>query len=132
MTEVELLEAHGEIIDELVHRKVVRTHNNPIGDYTEWLVCNSLGLQVQGNSKSSFDAIDSQGIRYQIKGRREAKNRVQFSTIRNYDAHGFDFMVAVAFDPDYSIRFAVKIPHELIPQGGEISISCQWLQLNLD
>ena len=115
MTEVELLQTHGKIIEELRHRGVVRTRNNPIGDYTEWLVCDRLGLQVQGNSESAFDAIGIDGIRYQIKGRREEKASVQFSTIRNYDEHGFDYVIAVAFNQDYSIRFAVKIPYEVFP-----------------
>lgn len=44
MTNVELLQAHGAVIDELIQREVVRTRNNPIGDYTEWLVCKRLDL----------------------------------------------------------------------------------------
>ena len=35
-SEVELLQAHSAVIDELRRRKVVKTENNPLGDYTEW------------------------------------------------------------------------------------------------
>jgi len=38
MSEIELLQTHAAVIDELLRRKVVRTRNNPIGDYTEWLL----------------------------------------------------------------------------------------------
>ena len=115
MTEVELLQTHVAIIDELKRRGVVRTRNNPVGDYTEWLVCERLGLQLQGNSEAAFDAIDSEGIRYQIKGRRSGANSVQFSTIRNLDQRGFDFVIAIIFDDNYSVRLAVKIPHKIVP-----------------
>lgn len=117
MTEVELLQTRGAVIDELRHRGVVKTENNPIGDYTEWLVGNRLGLKIQGNSQAAFDAVDPQsGVRYQIKGRRASGNSVQFSAIRNLADHGFDFVVAVVFDEDYSIRFAFKIAYAAVEQ----------------
>ena len=116
MSEVELLRTHSAVIAELRRRSVVKTKNNPIGDYTEWLVCNRLGLKVQGNSQSAFDAIDQQSIRYQIKGRCSNANSVQFSPIRNLEQHGFDFVFAVIFDEDYSIRLAVKVSHEAVPK----------------
>ena len=46
MSEVELLQTHSAIIGELRRRKVVKTENNPLGDYTEWLVCKRLKLEV--------------------------------------------------------------------------------------
>ena len=111
MSEVELLQIHSAVIDELIRRDVVKTRNNPIGDYTEWLVCRQLKLRVQGNSQAAFDAIDHEGIRYQIKGRYDSGNSIQLGVIRNLDQHGFDFLVALVFDKDYSIRLAVKISH---------------------
>lgn len=117
MSELELLQTRGAVIEELRRRGVVRTANNPIGDYTEWLVCNRLGLEIQGNSQAAFDAVDPQsGDRYQIKGRRSSGNTVQFSSIRNLENHGFDFVVAVVFDADYSIRFAFRIAYAAVPE----------------
>ena len=117
MSELELLQTRGAVIEELRRRGVVRTANNPIGDYTEWLVCNRLGLEIQGNSQAAFDAVDPQsGDRYQIKGRRSSGNSVQFSSIRNLETHGFDFVVAVVFDADYSIRFAFRIAYAAVPE----------------
>ena len=118
LTESELLQTHASVIDELLRRGVVRTRNNPIGDYTEWLVCDRLSLELQPNSMMSYDGIDSNGIRYQIKGRRaESKTApVQLSVIRNLEKSGFDFLIAVIYNSDYTIRFAAKIPHAVLPE----------------
>ena len=116
MTEIELLQTHKAVIDELQRRGVVRTRNNPVGDYTEWLVCQRLGLGKQPNSKAGFDAIDANGIRYQIKSRYDQGISVQFSAIRNLESQNFDFVIAVAFNANYSVRFAVMIPHEAVSQ----------------
>ncbi len=114
MPEIELLRLHGAVIDELLRRGVVKSRNNPIGDFVEWLVCNRLGLRMQSNSQSAYDAIDDRGTRYQIKSRAEDRNRVQFSAIRNLDLGGFDHVIAVAFRTDYTMRFAVMIPHGIV------------------
>jgi hypothetical protein len=115
MTNVELLQAHGAVIDELIRREVVRTRNNPIGDYTEWLVCRCLDLDQQNNSTAACDAVNKTGDqRYQIKGRQSDARRVQFSAIRNLDKLGFDFVIAVVFNKDYSIRFAAKLTHTAV------------------
>ena len=114
MTEVELLQTQSAVIAELRRRGVVKTKNSPIGDYTEWLVSNRLGLTVEASSRASFDAVDSEGIRYQIKGRCSEESRVQFSAIRNLEQQGFDFVIAVIFHEDYSVRLAVKISHDAV------------------
>ena len=118
LSPAELLQTHAGIIDELMRRGIVRTKNNPIGDYTEWLVCNTLELKIEPNSKASYDGTDANGLRYQIKGRR-ILNRgapTQFSVIRNLDDAGFDFLVAVVFDGNYGVRYALQIPHSHIKQ----------------
>lgn len=116
MSDLELLQTRGAVIEELRRRSVVRTANNPIGDYTEWLVCNRLGLEIQGNNQAAFDAVDPQGVRYQIKGRRSSGNSVQFSSIRRLENHEFDFVVAVVFREDYSVRFAFRITYAAVHQ----------------
>lgn len=110
----ELLCLHSEIINELQRRNIVRTQNNPVGDYTEWLVCNCWGLRMENNSKAGFDATDSAGLRYQIKGRRSSDRNVQFSAIRNLEKGQFDFVIAIAFNLDYTLRFAVKLSRQSI------------------
>jgi hypothetical protein len=134
-TDLKLLQTHSQIIDELKKRGVVRTSNNPVGDYTEHLVCSRLSLQIQRTSQASYDGIDSRGNRYQIKGRRcrRKTGNVQFSVIRKLMEMGFDYLVAVAFNPDYSIRFAAQIPHSLVGEiasyrshvNGHVPIFCE-------
>ncbi|MES9844131.1 MAG: hypothetical protein ABW131_05730 [Candidatus Sedimenticola sp. 6PFRAG5] len=116
MREKELLQLQASVIDELRARGVVRTKNNPLGDYTEWLVSKALGLKLATNSAAGYDATDADGIRYQIKGRRitpENQSR-QLSAIRNLAEKDFDFLAAVVFDEHYSIIDAVIVPHELV------------------
>ena len=54
-----LLCAHSDVMDELRRRKVCRTNNNPVGDYTEWLVRRNLNLTPQANSASGFSSAPS-------------------------------------------------------------------------
>ena len=70
LTIAELLATHSAVLDELRHRNVIRSKNNPTGDYAEWLVSTKLGLTLETNSVKGFDATDLHGLRYQIKGRR--------------------------------------------------------------
>jgi hypothetical protein len=86
LTIPELLQRYYEILDELRSRDIVRTSNSPIGDYAEWLVAKQLGLSLVANSNSGYDAIDSSGVKYQIKGRRvTVRNRSrQLSAIRSW------------------------------------------------
>jgi len=114
----ELLQLHAAILDELKRRKVVRTKNNPVGDYTEWLVSKSLGLELTNNSAAGYDGIDPDGRRIQIKGRRitpSNKSR-QLSAIRKLAEKQFDDLAAVIFDENYQIVDAVLIPHEVIDE----------------
>ncbi|MCG8102745.1 MAG: hypothetical protein N0C91_10180 [Candidatus Thiodiazotropha endolucinida] len=120
MTETELLQLQASVINELKARGVVRTKNNSLGDYTEWLVAKSIGLELANNSAAGYDATDSDGIRYQIKGRRvtpENPSR-QLGAILNLDEKDFDFLAAVVFDEHYSILDAVIVPHELVGEYG--------------
>ena len=63
-----LLQTHGDVIEKLVNLCVVKTRNNPIGDYTEWLVRRRMGLKEAPSNQKEFDAVDDNGNRYQIKG----------------------------------------------------------------
>jgi len=95
-TPIELLRLHADVISELERREIVRTKNNPIGDYTKWLVCKCFDLRLERNSKAGFDATDSNGLRYQIKGRRSEESSVQFSAIRNLEDRLFDFVILLS------------------------------------
>lgn len=120
MSEKELLQLQAAVIAELKARGVVRSKNNPLGDYTEWLVAKALNLTLAGNSAAGYDATDSSGVRYQIKGRRVTRDNPsrQLSAIRNLDAAVFDFLAAVIFDENFSVVDAVILPHAVVGEYG--------------
>lgn len=110
-----LLELHGDILDELRGRGVLRTANGPTGDYAEWLFARAFGWTLSGNSQPGYDA-EGNGKRYQIKGRRLAtpKSAPQLSPIRNLDADRFDAVAAVLFDTRYQVIRAVIVPRATV------------------
>jgi hypothetical protein len=115
LTTAELLSTHSAVLDELRKRNVIRSNNNPTGDYAEWLVSTKLKLSLANTSAKGFDAIDGD-IRYQIKGRRVTpKNKsTQLSVIRNLEGEDFDFLVAVVFDNEWNVLRAAKISHQTV------------------
>jgi len=119
----ELLRTYAEIMGELRSRGVLRSSNNPVADYTELLVARSLGLELVGQSTAGHDAVDSAGIRYQIKGRRITKHNgsTQLSAIRNLADKPFDFMAAVVFNPDFSVEYAALIPLSVVQERSTFS-----------
>lgn len=112
----ELLRLHAAAVGELRSRGVVRTGNNPIGDYTEWLVARALGLTLAANSSAGYDALAPDNTRVQIKGRRVSQtNRApQLSAIRNLQAQDFDVLVAVVFNDAFDVMEAISVPHAVI------------------
>jgi hypothetical protein len=115
-TTTQLLQLHSQILEELQKRGIVKTKNNPIGDYAEWIVSKCLGCSLTSNSNSGYDAIDDQGIRYQIKARRitPSNKSSQLSAIRGLEKNDFDYLVAILFDQGYALTKALKIPHSVI------------------
>ena len=114
----DLLSAHCAILDELRRRDVIRSKNNPTGDYAEWLVSTKLGLTLENNSAKGWDATDAAGVRYQIKGRRVTADNpsTQLSVIRNLEGKDFDVLIAVIFDEAWRVRAAVRLPHDVVCQ----------------
>jgi hypothetical protein len=119
----DLLGCFADILDVLKQRGVVRTRNNPVGDYAEWLVAQRLGLSLEHNSKFGYDATNTSGERFQIKSRRldpSNKSR-QLSVIRNLDTGEFDYLIGILFDRDFTVKEAYKIPHGVIAKYASFS-----------
>lgn len=118
-----LLRYFADILDELKQRGVVRTRNNPVADYAEWLVAQRLGLSLERNSRSGYDATSRMNERFQIKSRRldpSNKSR-QLSVIRNLDAGEFDYLIGVLFHRDFTVKEAYRIPHGVIAKYARFS-----------
>lgn len=116
LTILELLRAHGAIIEELRRRDIVRSANNPISDLAEILFCRAFGWTRESNSAVGHDATDSSGSRYQIKARRLASSTGsrQLSAIRNLSAEPFDYLAAALFNRDFVIQRAAIIPLAIV------------------
>ncbi len=115
-TEAELLSLYADLIKELLERKVIRTTNNPVADYGEYVVAKRLKLKLENNSHKGHDAVDSKKKKYQIKSRRQTdRNKsTQLGVIRDIDKKPFDFLVAVIFNSDFSIQAMWKFPVGII------------------
>lgn len=112
----DLLKLQSEVISELKSRGILRTMNNPVGDYAEWLVASALDLTLAKNSAAGHDAESKEGKKIQIKARRVSKNSKsrQLGAIRNLDKGDFDELVAVIFNESYEVVEAVSIPHSVV------------------
>lgn len=111
----ELLALWAGLMKELNDRGVVRSDNNPIGDYCEFLVAAHFEVEPEGNSNAGYDVKTAQGVRVQVKGRRiSASGKVppHFSGIRNLDEEPppFDVLIGLLLNRDFSVRECWEIP----------------------
>jgi len=108
----ELLKLYADVLRELRDRDVVRSSNNPVGDYAELLFCKAFGWERKKNQ--SFKGIDAVHLEqtYQIKSRRlSVENQsTQSGIIRDSDKQPFDFLAAAVFNEDFSLLRAVVVP----------------------
>jgi len=116
LTTIQLLEEYGALMEELRRRKIVRSSNNPLSDYAELLFCTAFTWSRKGNSEAGCDAIDAQGIRYQIKARRLTPHNGsrQLSAIRKLDSKPFDFLAGLLVDARFAILKAVIVPCSVV------------------
>ncbi len=119
----DLFQDYAEIMDELKERNVVRTFNNPVADYAEWLVSSKLKLNLETNSKAGYDAKDSTGTRFQVKCRRLSisNSSRQLGVIRKLGEKEFDYLIGVIFNRDFSVKEAYQIPHKVIEKYAKYS-----------
>jgi len=113
---IELMQLNQDTLSELERRDVIRTRNNPVSEYTEWLVSTRMGMTLAPANIKGYDAITNDGRRVQIKSRKNnLKNQSMIlGIIRNYELNQFDDLIAVIYHHDFSIRYALLIPHELV------------------
>ncbi len=114
----QLLQLQADATNELLMRKIVRTQNNPLGDYTEWLVAKYLKLDLANNSEAGYYAMDANDVKIKIKGRRVTpKNKsTQLSAIRNLNEKDFDTLIAVIYNESFDIIEAVSIPQIVVAE----------------
>jgi hypothetical protein len=116
LTVLELLELHADVLAELRRREIVRSANNPVGDYGELLFARAFDWKLAPKSEADADATDADGRRYQIKCRRLAtpEGSRQMGFIRRLPAPPFDFLAAVLLDAKFRVLRGAIIPYELV------------------
>lgn len=114
----DLLALFARIVDELLSQGVVRSTNNPVADYSEYLTARAFGLTLVANSSIGFDAIGEDDVRYQVKARRlTARNGSrQLGFIRGLetDEDPFDVLVGILFNADFTVLRAAMVPIEVV------------------
>ena len=116
LSAMELLALHTRVADALRERGITRSSNNPTGDLAEYLFCKAFGWQRENNSKAHFDAVATNGDKYQIKGRRMTRHNKsrQLGTIRDFHGRHFTYLAGVVFNEDYSVHRAAIIPYDVV------------------
>jgi len=124
LSNAELLKTYSALTDELRARKLVKSSNSVTSDYGEYVAERRIrGLQLVGKNTKGYDAVDRRGLRYQIKSRRPTRfNRsMQLGVIRNLDSQPFDFLIAVLFEEDFSLRNIWKMPLSVVKKYSRFS-----------
>ena len=113
---LELLRLQAQAVAELRAREIVRTNNNPLADYAEYLAARALGLDLGVNSQTGHDGKDVHGLRYEVKSRRVTSTNPsrQLSSIRKLHEKHFDWLLAIIFDETFTVEQALLLPHEAI------------------
>lgn len=99
MKDGELLLAYASLMEELRTCGIVRSSNNPVADFTEFFVARALGLTLDGKSAAGHDALDTTGVRYQIKGRRPTEHNKSVQLGIMCTGTNFHFRRSVLNDP---------------------------------
>jgi hypothetical protein len=112
----ELLRLYADLLNELLHRGIVRSKNNPVAGVGEYLVVNALELKRVPQSTKGYNATDKQNRKYEIKSRRLTQDNPSrmLSAIRECEAAHFDFLTGVLFNEDFSLHKACLIPHRVV------------------
>lgn len=117
LTVAELLNCYTQILRALKERGVIRT-KNLVGDIAEGLVATKLGLMLADNSNAGYDAIDADGMRYQVKSRlpTEENPSTELGAIRNLEKREFDYLIGILLNAEFRTRHAVKVPYDTVVQ----------------
>lgn len=113
-----LLGLYAEVIQHLRDSNIVRTSNNPTGDYAEYVACKLFKLTLAPNSTKSYDAVDKLGKRYQIKARRMTRhNHTQLlGVMRDLPVSKFHYLIVVIFNEDFSVNAVYKMRKNVVPK----------------
>ncbi len=115
LSDHQLMTLHGQLLQRLRARGVIRTGNAPTGDYAEYIVAKALNGTLETNSRKGWDVSCEQYGQVQVKSRVvmniAAKDQRQLSVFRSF---GFDHLAVVLFNADYTLLWAAVLPKQLV------------------
>jgi hypothetical protein len=96
---------------------ILRSERHLQADYAEWLVAEYLHLQLATSTiQSVYDALDDQGLTYQIKSRivrhPSQSTSFDFATIDK----PFDYLVCVFFSPELEVLAIIRVPYQVVSE----------------
>ncbi len=124
LDDVQLLRLWARVMAELRERDIVRSSNSPLGDYCELLVAAHFGVKPVGGSNPGYDLITNDGVRVQVKSRRLTSRSPRvghFSVMHKLDEHGFDDLIAVVLNEDFSVKEAWLVPWDAAKRLGRFN-----------
>jgi hypothetical protein len=117
LDDASLLLVWSEVMRALKERGVIRSANNPVGDYAEAVVAGWLGGELASNSTAGYDLVTDAGERVQIKARRMTPNSrpSHFSPLRGMDdGQHFDSLVGLVLHEDCRVAEAYQAPWDVV------------------
>lgn len=128
----DLVALYAHVMEELRRRGVTRSSNNPVADYAEYLCEKALSLTRTEKSAKGFDATDSAGTRYQIKGRRLTAYNAsrQLGVLRELEDNPFDYLAGVLFREDFTRVESLFGTHHRGPRTLRVHRSHQFLEIS--
>ncbi|HEX8753958.1 MAG TPA: hypothetical protein VF731_11125 [Solirubrobacterales bacterium] len=112
ISDAELIELYGSVMEELRERGIVRSANNPIADIAERIIADHYGVDPEPPNSKAYDVVAKDGTTIQVKALRRTKSsRRNLSPLRSLD---FDYVAAVIFHADMQPIGAFLIPHEAV------------------
>lgn len=105
-----LLRLYSAILDELLHRGVVRSRNAPSGDFAEYLASTVYGGELAPPSAKGYDlrAKDDRLVQVKCRVVKPKQSRGNYSFLRSWE---FDVCVFVQLNyVDYGVVSAVEVP----------------------
>ena len=123
MNNRELLQLYSGLMEILRKRGIIRSSNNPVADYAEKIATETLELTRADKEARGYDALDQDGNKYQVKGRRITKHNKsrQLGVIRNIEEKLFDYLIAVIFDEDFTVGEIWKIAYQFVKDNSRPS-----------
>ena len=116
----DLLRIYSALEQEFLRRRITKDRSGVdlVSGYARMLVCDRLGLEPAGSNAARIDAIDPRnGDRYKVKATRDQERYPQVGRIGDVGGRmEFDFLIAVAFYPDFQVSRTAKIPRHVVQQ----------------